>query len=206
MNRNKWMALLSVAVVLSFVLSACGQAATPTAAPQQPAAPAATQPPAAPAATKAPTAVPSKYTQAPTLDDLVKSGKLPPVDQRVSDQPLVMKPIAEVGQYGGTWRIAWKGPSDFHAYQRLNYEPILRWPRNPKDPIQPGLAYKWEFSPDGKSLTLYFRKGLKWSDGQPWTVDDIIFWWEDIETEQRTHRSATCRVGCQRQTDDAQED
>ena len=181
MNRNKWMALLSVAVVLSFVLSACGQAATPVAAPQQPAAPAATQPPAAPAATKAPTAVPSKYTQSPMLDDSVKSGKLPPVDQRVSDQPLVMKPIAEVGQYGGTWRIAWKGPSDFHAYQRLNYEPILRWPRNPKDPIQPGLAYKWEFSPDGKSLTLYFRKGLKWSDGQPWTVDDIIFWWEDIE-------------------------
>ena len=41
----------------------------------------------------------------------------------------------------------------------------------PRIPIQPGLAKKWEFSPDGKELTLYFRKGLKWSDGTPWTVD-----------------------------------
>jgi len=183
MNRNKWMALLSVAVILSFVLSACGQAATPTAAPQ----PAATTAPAQPVATTAPakpTEPPkpaSKYTEAPMLAELSKAGKLPPVDQRVSEEPLLIKPIEEIGQYGGTWRRAWKGPADFHAYGRLNYEPILRWPRDPKDPILPGLAKKWEFSSDGKSLTLYFRKGLKWSDGQPWTVDDIIFWWEDIE-------------------------
>jgi len=115
------------------------------------------------------------------LADLVKAGKLPPVDQRVSDEPIVITPIEEVGQYGGTWRRAWKGDADFHAYGRLNYDPILRWPRNPKDPVQPGLAKKWETSADGKSITLYFRKGLKWSDGTPWTVDSIIFFWEDIE-------------------------
>ena len=33
-------------------------------------------------------------------------------------------------------------------------------------------------------LTLTFRKGLKWSDGEPWTVDDVIFWWEDIENNK----------------------
>ena len=81
------------------------------------------------------------------LAELVKAGKLPPVDQRVSADPLVVKAIEEIGQYGGTWRRAWKGPADFHAYGRLNYDPILRWPRNPKDAVQPGLASKWEFSP-----------------------------------------------------------
>jgi len=115
------------------------------------------------------------------LAELVKAGKLPPVDQRVSQEPLVIKAIEEIGQYGGTWRRAWKGPSDFHAYGRLNYDPILRWPRDPKGGIGPGLASKWELAPDGTSITLYFRKGLKWSDGTPWTVDSIIFWWEDIE-------------------------
>ena len=57
---------------------------------------------------------------------------------------------------------------------------MLRWPRNPKDPIQPGLAEKWEFKPDGTELTLTLRKGLKWSDGEPFTTDDILFWWNDI--------------------------
>lgn len=188
MNRRTWMTLLSVLMILSFVLTACGGAATP--APQAPVKAEPTKAPAAaPAATKAPeptkaAAAPApagKYTEAPMLAELVKAGKLPSVDQRVSADPLVVKAIEEIGQYGGTWRRIWKGPADFHAYGRLNYDPILRWPRNPKDPIQPGLAAKWEFSPDGKSITLYFRKNLKWSDGKPWTVDDIVFWWEDIE-------------------------
>jgi peptide/nickel transport system substrate-binding protein len=166
-TRRQFLQVTSAASA-SALLAACGQAATPapTAAPAKP--------------TEAPKPA-SKYQEAPMLAELSKAGKLPPVDQRVSQNPIVVKPIEEVGQYGGTWRRAWKGPADFHAYGRLNYDPILRWPRNPKDAILPGLAEKWEFSPDGKSMTLYFRKGLKWSDGQPWTVDDIIFWWEDIE-------------------------
>ncbi|NBQ62751.1 MAG: hypothetical protein EBU40_10770 [Proteobacteria bacterium] len=45
--------------------------------------------------------------------------------------------------------------------------------------IGPGLAEKWESNADASEWTLYFRKGLKWSDGHPWSVDDILFWWED---------------------------
>jgi peptide/nickel transport system substrate-binding protein len=58
---------------------------------------------------------------------------------------------------------------------------MIRWPRDPKDPIQPGLAKDWEWSDGGKTLTLYLRKGLKWSDGAPFTTADITFWWNDIE-------------------------
>ncbi len=75
------------------------------------------------------------------------------------DVPQVVQPIREVGQYGGTWRLARTGPADFHAYGRENYDPMLRWPRDPKGAIQPGLAEKWEFNPDGSALTLTLRKG-----------------------------------------------
>jgi peptide/nickel transport system substrate-binding protein len=128
----------------------------------------------------------TKFQEAPMLADLVKQGKLPALVARmpIPDDVLVVKPIEMVGQYGGTWHLAWKGPADFHAYGRENYDPVLRWPRNPKDPIQPGLAKRWQFSDDGKTLTLFFRRGLRWSDGKLWTVDDIIFWWEDIETNK----------------------
>ena len=175
------------------------KAPEPTKAPAAPA-PAATQPPAAPVPTKAaepakvaePTKAPApaapaasgKYTEAPMLADLVKGGKLPAIDQRLPEKPITIKAIEEVGQYGGTWRRAWKGPADFHAYGRLNYDPVLRWPRDPKGAVEANLAEKWEFTPDGKEMTLYFRKGIKWSDGTPWTVDSIIFWWEDIETNK----------------------
>jgi len=61
---------------------------------------------------------------------------------------------------------------------------MLRWPRDPKDPVQPGLAKDWQWSDGGRTLTLFLREGLKWSDGAPFTVDDIIFWWEDIELDE----------------------
>src|SRR5215469_18339601 len=55
---------------------------------------------------------PKKFNEAPMLADLVKAGKLPPVEQRVPAEPLVLKPAHEIGQYGGTWRRAFTGPAD----------------------------------------------------------------------------------------------
>ena len=125
----------------------------------------------------------AQYNEAPMLQEMVAAGDLPPVGERLPEDPLVVEPVDSVGQYGGTWRRAFKGIKDFHAFGRLNYEPMLRWPRDPKDPVQPGLAREWTWSEDGTELTLHLRRGLKWSDGAPFTVDDIIFWWEAIETD-----------------------
>ena len=127
--------------------------------------------------------LPSMYSEAPMLADMVAAGDIPSLDERLPENPLVVLPIKSVGQYGGTWYRGWRGIKDFHCYGRIVYEPVLRWPRDPKDPVQPGLAENWEWSDDGMTLTLYLRKGLKWSDGVPFTVDDIIFWWEDIEND-----------------------
>ncbi len=44
----------------------------------------------------------------------------------------------------------------------------------------PILAEKWEFSDDGKVLTIHLRKNAKWHDGEPITADDLIFTWETI--------------------------
>jgi peptide/nickel transport system substrate-binding protein len=129
----------------------------------------------------------SKYKEAPMLAAKVAAGELPPVDERLPENPRVV-PLSEgdtIGVYGGIWNRGWTGVSDIHCYGRLNYDPVLRWPRDPNDPIEPGLAEKWEWNADNTELTLYFRKGLKWSDGVPWTVDDVIFWWEAIENDPK---------------------
>ncbi len=123
------------------------------------------------------------YKEAPMLAAKVAAGELPPVEERLPDNPRVVEPLDSIGVYGGIWHRAWRGINDFHCYGRVNYDPVLRWPTDPADPVQPGLAERWEFNEGGTELTLYFRTGLKWSDGTLWTVDDIIFWWEAIETD-----------------------
>jgi ABC-type dipeptide/oligopeptide/nickel transport system permease component/ABC-type transport system substrate-binding protein len=34
-------------------------------------------------------------------------------------------------------------------------------------------------SPDAREWTFHLRRGVRWSDGHPFTADDIIYWWED---------------------------
>ncbi|HAA76761.1 TPA: hypothetical protein DCE37_16755 [Candidatus Latescibacteria bacterium] len=120
------------------------------------------------------------YREAPELRTLVEKGELPPVEERLPDEPLVVEPYEEIGQYGGSWLRMMKGTSDFHAYGRCVYDQMLRWAPNPGDGIVPGLAKEWTFSDKGKTLTVTLRKGLRWSDGHPFTTDDIVFWWEKI--------------------------
>lgn len=127
--------------------------------------------------------VPTEFQEAPMLAQLVASGDLPPLAERLPKDVMVVAPYDSIGQYGGTWNRAFLGVKDFHALGRLIYDAILRWPLDPADPIGPGLAKSWEWSDGGKTLTLYLREGLKWSDGEPFTVDDIIFWWEAIEND-----------------------
>src|SRR6266446_4436863 len=56
--------------------------------------------------------MPKTFSEAPALADLVKQGKLPPVEQRLPEEPLVIKPVHEIGKYGGTWRRGFTGPGD----------------------------------------------------------------------------------------------
>jgi peptide/nickel transport system substrate-binding protein len=55
---------------------------------------------------------------------------------------------------------------------------------------QPALASSWSASPDGKDYTLHLRRGVRFSDGQPMTADDVLFTFqvytdEKIDSPQR---------------------
>ena len=123
---------------------------------------------------------PKSFGEAPELAELVKAGKLPPVKDRVPAEPLVMKPLSEIGKYGGTWRRGFLGPGDWENGNRLNAsDKLLFWdPTGTK--IVPSVAKSWEQSADGKVIRVNLRKGMKWSDGAPFTADDFVFWFEDL--------------------------
>jgi len=120
-----------------------------------------------------------KYKEAPGLAEQVKAGKLPSVDKRLPENPLVVPVVERTGQYGGVWRRGFLGPADFNNYVRVVYDALVRFsPDGAK--IEPKVAAGWESSPDFKSWTIKLRKGARWSDGAPFTADDILFWYKDV--------------------------
>jgi peptide/nickel transport system substrate-binding protein len=123
---------------------------------------------------------PRTFNEAPALAELVKQGKLPPVQQRIPQEPLVLKPVHEIGRYGGTLRRAFTGPGDSENGNRwVSSDKVLFWDYTGTK-VVPSIAQQWLLSADGKSVTIYLRKGMKWSDGQAFTADDFVFWYEDV--------------------------
>src|SRR5512137_1770584 len=64
---------------------------------------------------------PNKYGEAPMLAELVKAGKLPPLENRLPDatELMVIKPLKEIGKYGGRWRRGFTGPADSENGNRI---------------------------------------------------------------------------------------
>ncbi|MCC7369204.1 MAG: ABC transporter substrate-binding protein [Chloroflexi bacterium] len=123
---------------------------------------------------------PAKLAEAPMLAELVKAGKLPPVEQRLPEEPLIIKPLHEVGKYGGTWRRGFTGVGDKENGSRIvSTDKLLFVDYTGNKPVA-SLAKSWEFQDGGKTFVVKLRKGTKWSDGQPFTANDIQFWFEDI--------------------------
>jgi len=123
----------------------------------------------------------SDYAQSPMLDSAVESGELPPIDERLPTEPRVLTPPLEIGSYGGTLR---RGSAIVVDYLTENFtrEPLFMWPlpdTSAGEPI-PNLARSVTFSEDGTSATVTLREGIRWSDGEPFTSEDIAFYWNDI--------------------------
>ena len=117
--------------------------------------------------------------ESPLLAELVAEGKLPPVAERVGEEPLILEGPEGVGNYGGTWVRAASSATDVSVITwRLSCTGLVRW--SPLgDPIRPNVAKAWTVSPDQREWTFYLRKGMKWSDGVPFTADDILYFWQE---------------------------
>lgn len=113
------------------------------------------------------------------LAERVAEGELPPVEERLPENPLVVEPIESIGTYGGTWRRVAVGSRDFSLTSRLGYEPLVRWDQTGRN-VTPGLAHRWEVLDEGRRYAFHLRRGVRWSDGVPFTSEDLMFWHDDI--------------------------
>ncbi|AEE96394.1 ABC transporter substrate-binding protein [Mahella australiensis] len=129
---------------------------------------------------------PTEFKEAPILADMVKAGNLPSLKERLPKNPKVTNEMPtdmldyEIGQYGGTLRTVTYAPDwDADVFVMCN-EPLINTPGILGEEFTPNIVESYEVSSDQKEFTFHLREGLKWSDGQPVTTDDVKFTYEDV--------------------------
>jgi len=120
------------------------------------------------------------FQQSPMLDELVDDGELPPVEERLSDDTIVIEPYSDIGNYGGELMTygqdlsfdfggSWMGGGGHNPFRiTADGSKVIPW-----------LAKGWEYSNNYQSITIYFRDGLSWSDGTPIKFGEEYQWWWD---------------------------
>lgn len=119
------------------------------------------------------------YNESPVLAERVAAGELPPVEERLPENPLVIEGVDGIGTFGGTLRRVAR-PADGLAVGRFAmYEGLVNWNYDWTG-IIPNVAESWEISDDATEYIFHLRQGIKWSDGVEFTSDDMVFFYEDI--------------------------
>ena len=122
-----------------------------------------------------------KYRESPMLSVLVERGELPPVEERLPEEPRIAEVLERIGDYGGTITVGDLTTALFAEEARMvmDHPHWLRINRDATGAI-PHILSGWEVTPDFREVTCYIRRGTKWSDGQMLTTEDIRYWYEDM--------------------------
>jgi peptide/nickel transport system substrate-binding protein len=120
----------------------------------------------------------------------VAAGELPPLAERLPENPLVVRdgtlafkggiPDLALGKYGGTVKSQHQaGGLDVETFY-MNVEPVVTAPDIVLEGVYGNVFEDFEVSADNTEFTFFLRKGLKWSDGAPVTMEDVKFVFEDM--------------------------
>lgn len=116
----------------------------------------------------------------PSLAEKVAAGALPPLAERLPNSPEVISPLEGIGTYGGTVRRFLSGSNDHNSFLRfVGPQGLTRWKPDFSEVI-PNVAESWSINADSSEFTFTLREGMKWSDGAPFTADDIMFFVDDL--------------------------
>lgn len=118
--------------------------------------------------------------ETPSLAADVASGKLPPIAERVPAEPSIVSMDGKTKQYGtpgGTLRQLIGRAKDVRFITVFGYARLVGYDQNYN--LEPDILKAIKID-DGRIFTMTLRKGMKWSDGAPFTSEDFRYWWEDV--------------------------
>ena len=117
-----------------------------------------------------------KFVETPSLEPMVKEGKLPPVNQRLPAEPyisLLEESGRKVGRHGGTLNTLMARSKDVRLMVVYGYARLVKF--NRKLELEPDILKKIDVE-KGRIFTFYLRRGHKWSDGHPFTTEDFRYY------------------------------
>jgi peptide/nickel transport system substrate-binding protein len=120
------------------------------------------------------------FHENPLFKEKVKNGEFPAVEKRLSEEPLILMPPHDIGKYGGTLRGVSRalesGTSEILSWRMVNLVRLS----DDLHTMVPNVAKSWKWNNDYTEITFKLRKGHKWSDGEPFTAEDVAFHLNDI--------------------------
>ncbi len=127
------------------------------------------------------------FSENPASKDLnskiLGNGPLPSLADRLPTEPLIVAPYDSIGKYGGVFDMISNateaGTSDLLSVRHVN---LVRFSDN-LETIVPNVAKSWSWNDDFTQLTFTLRKGHKWSDGAPFTAEDVKFWYDNLNMD-----------------------
>ena len=143
----------------------------------------------APASAGAGAAMSGRFSEAPMLAARVAADELPPVEERIPVDPVVQEMLGDgVGSYGGTLRVSeavgFMNQRGGELTTQMLDIYLLTMHQETLD-IVPNIAAGYAVSDDGLTVTLELRPGTRWSNGDPFIVDDLMFVMEDMKWDDR---------------------
>lgn len=117
--------------------------------------------------------------ETPSLEALVANGKLPPVVDRLPQNPSVVSLTGEksIGKHSSSLRTLIGRSKDVRLLVVYGYARLVGY--DEKYELVPDILQNIEVE-EGRRFTLHLRPGHKWSDGQPFTTNDFAYWWDDV--------------------------
>ena len=126
----------------------------------------------------------ASYIETPMLEADVAAGRLPPVAERLPEQPSVVSFSGgwkKIGRHGGELKTLISRAKDVRLMVVYGYARLVAYDESLE--LVPDILESVEET-DGRIFTLKLRRGHKWSDGQPFTAEDFRYFWEDVANDR----------------------
>lgn len=125
------------------------------------------------------------FIETPSLADKVAAKQLPPVQERLPQNPRTMViegPELEPGRHGGRMRFLMGDTRDIRMMTIYSYARLVVF--NQKLELTPDILERVDVE-EGRVFTLKLRPGHRWSDGKPFTAEDFRYYWDDVANNKR---------------------
>jgi peptide/nickel transport system substrate-binding protein len=121
----------------------------------------------------------SVQKEASMLASKAVAGQLPSLEQRLPAAGDVMvETMNSSGAYGDHLTFLFNGRTDQWYYGMITEEPLFRFTM--QGTVEPNVAKGFTVNANSTEYTIQLRRGMKWSDGVPFTADDCIFFYEKM--------------------------